>query len=135
MIHRPIYIFNVLNPILLLLFVGSLSPLRLNPGLGPWDFNLGAYLIQYSKLVICSLLGFCGDTCRRIPRMLQRLSRLLIHLRPFQYPLRRTSTMTSLPDRTISTAGCLIIGDEILNSKTMDTNSAHFGRPSQSSVF
>jgi len=37
--------------------------------------------------------------------------------------------MTSLSDRSITTAGCLIIGDEVLSSKTMDTNSAHFGNP------
>jgi molybdopterin-biosynthesis enzyme MoeA-like protein len=35
--------------------------------------------------------------------------------------------MTTLSDRSISTAGALIIGDEVLSSKTMDTNSAHFG--------
>jgi hypothetical protein len=40
--------------------------------------------------------------------------------------------MGSLTDRTISTAGCLIIGDEVLGSKTMDTNSAHFGWPHSS---
>jgi hypothetical protein len=59
--------------------------------------------------------------------MLHRLTRILVHLRPFHYPLRQFTTMTTLGDRRISTAGCLIIGDEVLSSKTMDTNSAHFG--------
>jgi hypothetical protein len=58
--------------------------------------------------------------------MLQRLTRILVHLRPLAVPIRQY-TMTSLSDRSISTAGCLIIGDEVLSSKTMDTNSAHFG--------
>lgn len=61
--------------------------------------------------------------------MFQRLTRILVHLHPFQqYHLRHINTMSCLSDRTIRTAGCLIIGDEVLNSKTMDTNSAHFGR-------
>jgi hypothetical protein len=59
--------------------------------------------------------------------MSQRLTRILAHLRPFQFPIRTISTMTTLSDRSISTAGALIIGDEVLSSKTMDTNSAHFG--------
>ena len=58
---------------------------------------------------------------------LERLTRILIHLRRFQYPLRQIATMMSLTDRTIRTAGCLVIGDEVLNSKTMDTKSANFG--------
>jgi hypothetical protein len=59
--------------------------------------------------------------------MIQRLTRILAHLRSFQFPLRQLSTMSTLSDQSISTAGCVIIGDEVLSSKTMDTNSAHFG--------
>jgi hypothetical protein len=62
--------------------------------------------------------------------MLQRLTRILLHLRPLQaHPPASIHNMAALSGRTINTAGCVIIGDEVLSSKTMDTNSAHFGRP------
>ncbi|ODQ52200.1 Molybdopterin binding protein [Saitoella complicata NRRL Y-17804] len=43
-----------------------------------------------------------------------------------------SSLLTTYPDyyndKNITTAACLIIGDEVLNSKTFDTNSAFFAR-------
>ncbi|KAG7660471.1 uncharacterized protein J8A68_006018 [[Candida] subhashii] len=39
-----------------------------------------------------------------------------------------TSAATNLSKKPIRNAGCLIIGDEILNGKILDTNSYHFAR-------
>jgi len=41
-------------------------------------------------------------------------------------PLPSQTSTAKIP--TIRTAGCLIIGDEILNGKTIDTNSAYFAK-------
>lgn len=75
--------------------------------------------------------------------MLARLGQLSQHLaRPQLYytrsaslglrPAIGNSIMTSsTEDRThrmIHTAACLIIGDEVLGGKTVDTNSAHFAK-------
>ena len=36
--------------------------------------------------------------------------------------------MATPPKQMITTAGCIIIADEVLSSKTVDTNSAWFGK-------
>ncbi|KAL7921102.1 MoaB/Mog domain-containing protein [Trichoderma austrokoningii] len=45
-------------------------------------------------------------------------------LRPFGFTLKMSAT----GDRTIKTAACLIIGDEVLGGKTVDTNSAYLAK-------
>ncbi|KAF4456993.1 FAD synthetase-like protein [Fusarium austroafricanum] len=48
-----------------------------------------------------------------------------------RFALRRTMSPISADERnsrTISTAACLIIGDEVLGGKTVDTNSAYFAK-------
>lgn len=63
--------------------------------------------------------------------MLSRLSQLARHL-PRQSlttsSLTTTTKMSFPPNRLISTAACLIIGDEVLGGKTVDTNSAWFAK-------
>ncbi|PWW79865.1 Molybdopterin binding protein [Tuber magnatum] len=39
-----------------------------------------------------------------------------------------TAPQNARSDKPISTSACLIIGDEVLNGKTVDTNSGHFAR-------
>jgi molybdopterin-biosynthesis enzyme MoeA-like protein len=39
-----------------------------------------------------------------------------------------TSSVVPNPSKTIHTAACLIIGDEVLGGKTIDTNSAFFAK-------
>ncbi|KAL1967982.1 hypothetical protein VTN77DRAFT_2399 [Rasamsonia byssochlamydoides] len=76
--------------------------------------------------------------------MFTRLSQLTRHLsRPLpnfsapavanprsRYPYNMTSSATALNNsaKTIHTAACLIIGDEVLGGKTVDTNSAYFAK-------
>ncbi|KAB8257288.1 MoaB/Mog domain-containing protein [Aspergillus pseudonomiae] len=75
--------------------------------------------------------------------MFSRLSQLTRHLArpslnyasalpPLSIPQTRASNMTSSAvhnyTKTIHTAACLIIGDEVLGGKTIDTNSAYFAK-------
>jgi molybdenum cofactor synthesis domain-containing protein len=67
--------------------------------------------------------------------MFARLSQLSRHLtRTIPYPTHRSAaalaSMTSPRDQksTIHTAACLIIGDEVLGGKTVDTNSAFMAK-------
>jgi len=73
--------------------------------------------------------------------MFSRLSQLARHLsKPLpNYAHRSAAALTSKPNMTsstqsssnarqIHTAGCLIIGDEVLGGKTVDTNSAYFAK-------
>ncbi|KAI5795666.1 3'-phosphoadenosine 5'-phosphosulfate sulfotransferase [Geopyxis carbonaria] len=56
--------------------------------------------------------------------MFSRLSQISKHL---SKPIM-TSSITDPFKRPIRTAACLIIGDEVLNGKTVDTNSAYFAK-------
>ncbi|KAJ5893624.1 hypothetical protein N7495_005315 [Penicillium taxi] len=73
--------------------------------------------------------------------MLSRLNQLTRHFSPFSSPhslasalstpflaSRSTPAMTSAKSKTIHTAACLIIGDEVLGGKTVDTNSAYLAK-------
>lgn len=62
--------------------------------------------------------------------MLSRVCQIAQHLKR---PSAMTPVMNSLKlnepfKRTLRTAACLIIGDEVLNGKTVDTNSANFAK-------
>ncbi|KAF5605073.1 3'-phosphoadenosine 5'-phosphosulfate sulfotransferase (PAPS reductase) FAD synthetase s [Fusarium pseudocircinatum] len=69
--------------------------------------------------------------------MFSRISQVTRHLsapvvgNTRRFALGRTMTPISADERnsrTISTAACLIIGDEVLGGKTVDTNSAYFAK-------
>ncbi|KAG5751320.1 hypothetical protein H9Q69_009625 [Fusarium xylarioides] len=69
--------------------------------------------------------------------MFSRISQVTRHLsapvvsNTRRFALGRTMAPISADDRnsrTISTAACLIIGDEVLGGKTVDTNSAYFAK-------
>ncbi|KAG5656502.1 hypothetical protein KAF25_000089 [Fusarium avenaceum] len=68
--------------------------------------------------------------------MFARVSQITRHLStPVAYNTRRFALARMTPisadernSRTISTAACLIIGDEVLGGKTVDTNSAYFAK-------
>ncbi|KAF5984352.1 putative 3'-phosphoadenosine 5'-phosphosulfate sulfotransferase (PAPS reductase)/FAD synthetase [Fusarium bulbicola] len=68
--------------------------------------------------------------------MFSRISQVTRHLSaPVVGNTRRFALRTMAPisadernSRTISTAACLIIGDEVLGGKTVDTNSAYFAK-------
>ncbi|KAL8995076.1 MAG: hypothetical protein Q9169_005112 [Polycauliona sp. 2 TL-2023] len=74
----------------------------------------------------------------RLIQLTRHLSRPLLHhghispaavSRPlFGAGTMSTSTAEGRSKRMIHTAGCLIIGDEVLGGKTVDTNSAHFAK-------
>ena len=58
--------------------------------------------------------------------MLRRAAQLGTHISRGKSTIGGISSSYAI--RMIRTAGCLIIGDEILSSKTVDTNSAWFGK-------
>lgn len=62
---------------------------------------------------------------RRSSRMFARLSQITRHL---TCPAMPTPTCADPFKRPLRTAACLVIGTEILNGKTVDTNSAYFAK-------